>query len=126
MKLKLIFYLSLFLFGSYTNIWSQQTSICNLKEQSPNLEEIPLNSSLQCPGASVSFSDYDLSAPFTIFVNLKFYPTDAGENFSNDEAVLLGNEIIDKANELLNNMEQNAQLGPSGSLSAHVPQAKWQ
>ena len=35
-------------------------------------------------------------------------------------------KIIDKANELLNNMEQNAQLGPSGSLSAHVPQAKWQ
>ena len=59
-------------------------------------------------------------------MNVHFRPTPDNENFDPTTAVALANELINTANNWLNNMEQNEKPGPSGFLSPHIPKAKWQ
>lgn len=114
-----------FLFGIPTMLKAQ--TICEVVE-TENSEGSTFNSnnSLQCPGASIDFGDYDIAAPITIYVNIHFGPTPNGDNFDPATAVSLANKLVNTANFYLNNMEQNEKPGPSGGLSPHVPKAKWQ
>ncbi len=114
-----------FLFGTSAMLKAQ--TICEVVE-SENSGGTTSNStnSLQCPGASIDFGDYDIVAPITIYVNVHFGPTPNGDNFDPATAISLANELVNTANFYLNNMEQNEKPGPSGGLSPHVPKAKWQ
>lgn len=109
--------------ASFGNLWGQQQTICEVVDE--QIEAFSPNTVMHCPGGQVSFDDYTLTSPFTIYVNVHFGATPAGDNFAPSTAVTLANELIASANALLEDMEQNAQPGPAGVLPPRVPQAKW-
>lgn len=124
----LLFVSAIALFGFCAQISAQvMCEVIDPLGQQPAEPFNPPNvNSPQCPNAFIDIGDYDLVSPFTIYVNVHFRPTTAGENFDAATAVSLANQLISTANNYLNNMEQNEKPGPNGSLSPHVPQAKWQ
>jgi hypothetical protein len=119
MKIILVFIISLLLaFSAH----AQQPFICTLPDF-PSGQPSPPTSP---PGAcSIDFSTYDVSAPFTIYVNLFFKNGPNGLNFTPDSAVLIGHQFIDIANSQLAGMGLSNKSGPNGVIPAIVPNAKW-
>jgi len=106
-----------------SNLLAQQQIICEMPNQLFAPQTQPTASSAACP---IDFSTYDVSAPFTIYVNLFFKDGPNGENFTPDEAVLIGNQFIDVANSQLAGMGLSNRSGPGGIIPPVVPRAKWQ
>jgi hypothetical protein len=119
MKIILVFIISLVLaFSAH----AQQPFICTLTDLPSGQPSPPASP----PGAcSIDFSTYDVSAPFTIYVNLHFKDGSNGANFTPDSAVLIGHQLIDIANEQLAGMGLSNRAGPGGVIPAVVPNAKW-
>lgn len=90
-------------------------------------EEMPENvfTNTNTCAQTVDFDNYDLMAPFTIYVNVHFYKGPNGEGLNAAEGVEFANALIEAANEKLNSLEPSNQPGPSGQFPAHVPAAKY-
>jgi hypothetical protein len=102
--------------------YAQQQVMCEI----PELPGSPPSQSPAPSGAcAIDFSTYDVSAPFTIYVNLFFEDGPNGENFTPDEAVLVGHQFIDNANSQLAGLGVSNRSGPGGIIPPVVPNAKW-
>jgi hypothetical protein len=73
----------------------------------------------------VDFNDYDLISPFTVYVNVHFYEDANGNGFDTQTGIQLANDLIEKANFYLDNLEQNDKPGPNGVQADFVPKAKY-
>jgi hypothetical protein len=119
MKIFLVFIASLVLaFSAH----AQQPFICTLPDFPSGQPSPPTSPPGACP---IDFSTYDVSAPFTIYVNLFFKNGPNGLNFTPDSAVLIGHQFIDIANSQLAGMGLSNKSGPNGVIPAIVPNAKW-
>ncbi len=96
-------------------------------EWNPNLSDpIPENSGVApCP-LTINFEDYDLTSPFTIYVNVHFYEDSNGNGFDPQTGIQLANDLINQANYYLNNLEQNEKPGPNGMQAAYFSKTKYQ
>ncbi|MFK8009684.1 MAG: T9SS type A sorting domain-containing protein [Saprospiraceae bacterium] len=119
LKITLLTFLSLLI---YVPIYSQihcQTADSYAKET------IELKSSLTSCPSQVSYDDFNLMAPFTVYVNVHYYPDNMGNIISVQEGITRALAILDKANSYLDDMEQNQNPGPNGQLSPHIVEAKF-
>lgn len=88
-------------------------------------EQMPENLVVATCPQEIVFDDYDLVSPFTIYVNVHFYEDDNGNGLDPQTGVQLANDLVDKANFYLDNLEQNEKPGPNGIQAAFVPSAKY-
>jgi hypothetical protein len=119
MKIILVFIISLVLaFSAH----AQQPFICTLSDLPSGQPSPPTSPQGAC---SIDFSTYDVSAPFTIYVNIHFKDGSVGQNFTPDSAIIIANAFIEIANDQLASMGPSNRTGPGGILPATVPNAKW-
>lgn len=117
------FILTLLLIAFYASkAMAQQHIMCEVPDQSGPESSQPAASSAAC---SVDFSTYDVSAPFTIYVNLHFKDGPGGLNFTPDEAVSIGHQFINIANGQLAGMGVSNKSGPGGVIPPVLSDTKW-
>lgn len=112
------------LFLLFSLALSAQPFICNSETAAP----LPLGSrgpdDALCP--SVTFANYDDVLPFTIRVNIHFYPDPDYSNFDVQTGKMAAAQLIGLANEELRTLAQNERPGPGGVLAPLVPSTKFQ
>ncbi|MFT4666582.1 MAG: hypothetical protein ACI8YQ_003725 [Polaribacter sp.] len=86
---------------------------------------MPLRAAASLCPSEVDFDDYDLTSPFTIYVNIHFQQI-TGEEISHADGVAMANLLLNRGHYYLNSLVQNLNPGPNGVQAALVPTAKYE